>query len=259
MLHLKALHYLKVCGKEFLSSNQLGKLEAMRIVVKIKDIWQMQGIAVKIFMWLSLALALMFIFVPALDLQASNLFYNHINGFFLKTHYIVLILFNSIYYITPALIVFFISALYMNNIIKKQILDLTNRKVLYLVAALAIGPGLVVNYGLKDHVGRARPFQIKEFGGTKTFTPAFIVTDHCNKNCSFTSGHASVGFYFSAFAFLSNPASTILLTISILFGLLIGLARIVQGTHFLSDVLFSGIFVVTINYCLSWIILGRRC
>jgi lipid A 4'-phosphatase len=62
------------------------------------------------------------------------------------------------------------------------------RAWLFLLAALIVGPGLLVNAGLKDHWHRARPHQIAEFGGTARFTLPLVIADQCDRNCSFTAG-----------------------------------------------------------------------
>jgi len=117
------------------------------------------------------------------------------------------------------------------------------RIAVYLLLVMLVGPGLLVNTVFKDHWGRARPSQVTEFGGGKQFTRAAIPADQCPKNCSFPSGHASVGFYFLALAFVLPRRRALWLTIGTGLGLGIGLVRIIQGGHFLSDVLFAGIVV----------------
>lgn len=47
----------------------------------------------------------------------------------------------------------------------------SGRATLFLIAAMAIGPGLIVNLGLKDHAHRPRPINVVEFGGPNAFKP----------------------------------------------------------------------------------------
>jgi lipid A 4'-phosphatase len=117
------------------------------------------------------------------------------------------------------------------------------RAALYLLLVMIVGPGLLVNTVFKDHWGRARPSQVEEFNGSKKFTRAAIPTDQCEKNCSFVSGHASVGFFFLAFAFVWPRRRILWLVTGTSLGLGIGLVRILQGGHFFSDVIFCGLVV----------------
>ena len=119
----------------------------------------------------------------------------------------------------------------------------------FLFTAALIAPGLVVNTALKDNFGRARPAQIQEFNGTKEFTPAFVMTDQCDRNCSFSSGHAAMGFYFSAIAYVAAGLYfSRIYMLTIIFGAMVGLSRIIMGGHFASDVLTSGFIILLFNH-----------
>ena len=63
------------------------------------------------------------------------------------------------------------------------------------LAALLIGPGLIVNVFLKDYWGRPRPASTDLFGGTLPFVPAGQWSNACPDNCSFVSGEASSIFW----------------------------------------------------------------
>ncbi len=146
-------------------------------------------------------------------------------------------------------------ALLSYNLIRKRALGPFNTRVaLYLLAALALGPGLVVHTVFKDHWGRARPRDVIEFGGDRTFTPAFVISDQCDRNCSFVAGHSSMGFYFLALAFLARRRRYRVYLAVGGFGGLTGLGRIAQGAHFLSDVIFSGLLVFAVAYVLFYYI-----
>lgn len=130
------------------------------------------------------------------------------------------------------------------------------RVALYLLAALALGPGLVVNVGFKDHWGRPRPSTLVEFSGPNHYVPPLVPSRQCDDNCSFPSGHAALGFWTIAFALLApyrwRPAA---LAAAVGFGGLIGFARIAQGAHFLSDVAASGVMVgLTCIFLHRWLI-----
>lgn len=124
-------------------------------------------------------------------------------------------------------------------------------KLLYLLLALILAPGFIVNSVFKDEWGRARPHQTSVFGGDKAFTPAWIRVQQCQSNCSFVSGHAAMGFYVFAFGFLAQGAwRRRLFVLGCVTGGLVGLGRVIQGDHFLSDVIFSGFIV----YFVCWLL-----
>jgi len=139
---------------------------------------------------------------------------------------------------------------------RRRLFGIGPRVALYLLAALALGPGLVVNVGLKDHWGRPRPSTLVDFAGPNHYVPPLVPSDQCDDNCSFPSGHAALGFWSIAFALLAprrwRPAA---IAAAVTFGGLIGLARIAQGGHFLSDVIVSGLLVGAICRALHyWLI-----
>src|SRR5437762_256624 len=62
---------------------------------------------------------------------------------------------------------------------------LPGRAVVFLLATLALGPGLLTNVILKDYWGRARPLDVVQFGGKEAFVPWWDWRSDCYKNCSF--------------------------------------------------------------------------
>lgn len=119
------------------------------------------------------------------------------------------------------------------------------RQVLtFLLAGIIVGPVLVVDVGLKDHSGRARPINVQAFGGAKQFTPAFIPADQCTHNCSFVSGHVVGTSFLMAFGWLGTSLQRRRWLVgSLVAASIVGIARIIPGGHFLSDVLFAWLFV----------------
>ena len=121
----------------------------------------------------------------------------------------------------------------------------------FLVLSLLLGPGLAVNEGLKNHWGRARPAHITEFGGTALYSPPWKVSDQCENNCSMSSGHAALGFFPMALAWVIRRYRRFWLTAGLISGSVVGMGRILQGGHFLSDVLVSAAVVWLVCACLA--------
>lgn len=212
----------------------------------------------KLFLSISLAIALLFLASPELDIWLHQFFYRAGEGFFLKKLPLFTFIYHAVRYTVYVLIVVFVALLAIHLCFRKQWGIFGRREVVFLALTLALGPGLLVNTIIKDNWGRARPSQIVEFGGTKQFTPPFIITDQCEKNCSFVSGHASVGFYFVAFAFLFPAYRRRILIASTVAGIGIGIVRMAQGGHFASDVIFSGVFVYLMTCLLYEVLYMKR-
>lgn len=130
------------------------------------------------------------------------------------------------------------------------------RGALFVALLLAIGPGLAVNGILKPQWSRPRPAQIKDFGGKQQFVGVWGF-GHDALSKSFPSGHASIGFYLMAPAFLLYPRRQKLAAAFLILGLacggLLGLARIAQGQHFLSDVVWAGGLVYFCGLLLGYV------
>ncbi len=207
---------------------------------------------IKLAWLLAIFLASTFIFLhyPTLDLAISALFYNQ--GFIYANNLLLLCLHKSVYVISGIILVFLPIAFIYEAVTNKKLFKVFGKKeIIYLALCLAIGPGLIVNHTFKNnYFGRARPSHIKEFGGNKEFSPLFKVSNNCATNCSFSSGHAALAFYLTAFALLFKKRQGLIFMLAIAFGNLVGLARIVQGGHFLSDIVFSAIIVMGVNIVL---------
>ncbi len=196
---------------------------------------------------------LVFLAYPEIDLWFSGLFFQAGHGFYLHDAWLVkwiYALFRDLPYLwIPLLIWLWVASWIWARHAEQR----TRRFLLFLFLALAVGPGLLVNAILKGESGRARPHLIEQFGGEKTFTPPFTLADQCESNCSFVSGHASMGFYFIALAWTLGNARWLYYGIGI--GAVVGFGRIVQGGHFLSDVIFSyfAVYLATL-LCARWVL-----
>ncbi len=128
------------------------------------------------------------------------------------------------------------------------------RKIgLFLVLAMIIGPGLLVNTILKDNWGRPRPRNVDEFGGKYRFEEV-LTMDLESDGKSFPCGHATMGFYFFTLWFLLRRSrhrlALLFLITGIVYGSFIGLVRMAQGGHFASDVLWAGGIVYLASFLL---------
>ena len=131
------------------------------------------------------------------------------------------------------------------------------RPAVFILLLLALAPGLIVNVVLKDHLGRPRPRELVEFGGQHHFVQ-FWQPGVDAKNSSFPSGHAAIAFFSMAPWFVyrrRKPAwAKGFLVFGLGFGSLIGLTRILQGAHFISDVLWGGGIVYIVGEALAWLL-----
>jgi lipid A 4'-phosphatase len=123
----------------------------------------------------------------------------------------------------------------------------SGRAVIFLIATIAIGPGLIINLGLKDHWRRPRPVQIEEFNGPTPFKPWYETNGACIKNCSFVSGEAATGFWMVAPAsVLPPPWRAPAIIAAFVFGAGASLLRMAFGGHYLSDVLLGGLITLIV-------------
>jgi len=115
--------------------------------------------------------------------------------------------------------------------------------------SLLLGPGLVT-WAVKEHQLRARPFDVVEFGGQRQFTPALKPTQQCEDNCAFFSGHVACGFFWCSLMLLAPRKRWFWIGGGIASGVLIGVARMSVGAHWLSDVLWA----LPITLATSWLV-----
>jgi lipid A 4'-phosphatase len=128
---------------------------------------------------------------------------------------------------------------------------LSARVSLFLILVFALGPGLLVNGLLKEFWARPRPRALSEFGGTHNFVAWWDPTGTCVKNCSFVSGEASSAFAALALAVLvPAPLRYVAIAVALLYGACVSFIRVAVGAHFLSDVLFAGIFTALVVWIL---------
>ena len=195
-------------------------------------------------MFLSLVLA----FFPSLDIKFSNIFYTGNKQFLIK-HYLT----GNIYFyeyiirraFLPLLVIFMLFFPVVLNFlpkIKKKFPNLIFRTTdIFFIWASAAILSIVVNNVLKNGLGRSRPNDIVDFGGSGTFSSWIEYSTECASNCSFVSGDASVGFFIASFYYISKRKFYFFA--SLVVGMFLGLTRVAAGAHFLSDILMAFIVV----------------
>nr|WP_319391502.1 phosphatase PAP2 family protein [uncultured Cohaesibacter sp.] len=190
--------------------------------------------------WAVLLISALFLIVPELDRWTSQLFYSAQDGFWLKNHYIPLRM-RALGLFLPRAAILLVLGLLLARLFWPALQKLfALSTLLYLAVTALLGPGLLVNILLKANWGRARPVQTDLFGGTWPYSEVWVVTDHCQSNCSFVSGEASMAFWLVGLVLIlplgwRKGGALVLATL----GLLVSLNRIAFGGHFLSDVLLA--------------------
>lgn len=118
------------------------------------------------------------------------------------------------------------------------------RPGLFLVLSAIIGPGIITNGLLKEYWGRPRPREVIEFGGRQEFEPV-LGFNGLSEGMSFPCGHATMGFFFFALYFLwrgRHPLrAATAVSGALVMGALVGVARMMQGAHFFSDMIWAAV------------------
>jgi lipid A 4'-phosphatase len=204
-------------------------------------------------------IAALFLLMPGIDLATSHLFYDGAQGFFLAGWLPLRAVEGSVPWIVRLMIALAVIAAGWLALAGRPLWRLDRKTLIFLVAAIALGPGLIANTVLKDHWGRARPAQITEFGGARQYTAAPLPAAQCERNCAFVSGHAALGFSLVSFALLLpfGGRRKVAIAAALGFGALVGLVRIAAGRHFLSDVVYAGLIVFATSWLLYQLIVVR--
>ena len=211
--------------------------------------------------WLIPAVFLLLIapLTPYLDLKISHFFFN--GNQFSTDPYIT---FFYKYGNFPAHILGFISLfLLIVSFAFKRWMKL-QAPALLLFLTLTLGSGVIVNLVLKDHWGRPRPVQSKEFGGPLPFRPFYSPNFNSPMPAkSFPCGHCSTGFFFMALILLgkryNKPALTYFgIGMTLFLGLSLSYSRLAKGGHYFSDILISALIMWWVAITLDWLIYERE-
>lgn len=206
-------------------------------------------LSVPIVVWIAFfAAATLFLAAPEIDLIVSRLFYTPGVGFTFRGSPIERFLYHSVEWLSLWGGLALIGTSLYAMVARRPAAGLSARDLTIALLILALGPGLLVNGVLKESYGRARPAQIVEFDGERTFTPAFVPSDQGGR--SFSSGHASAAFFWTSVALLAKRRRQLWISAAVAYGLLIGFVRIAAGGHFLSDVVASFFIVLILTFML---------
>lgn len=108
------------------------------------------------------------------------------------------------------------------------------------LCAAALSNWVAVELIFKDNVGRPRPVQTVQFGGDAPFQGPFESGPTPDRHRSFISGHSAAGFSLMCFGLAAGPvARRRWFLTGLVAGSLVGMGRIMQGGHYLSDVVFA--------------------
>src|SRR5262249_35368950 len=197
-----------------------------------------------------------FAIFPELDLAISRVFYDPAKQDFpLRFHPWLVWLRRESMWVVTALVAPAVVALVVKLALPFTRMLMSARAAIFLVATLVLGPGLLVNVTMKDHWPRSRPIDVPEFNGSERFVPWWDPRGVCPKNCSFVAGESAGAFWTLAPAALVPPQwRPLAYAAALLFGSAVGALRIVFGGHFFTDVLFAGIFMFLIVWCVHGLI-----
>jgi membrane-associated PAP2 superfamily phosphatase len=194
---------------------------------------------------------LVFGLFPGPELRVSQYFHDVTDGsgtvFLWRVDPLLMLARNIGLWVSTAIIVPVLAAFAIKFILPTRKLLIPGRAIIFLTVTLALGPGLVVNVILKDHWGRSRPIDITQFGGTERYVRWWDPTGECPNNCSFVSGDVSGAFWTLAPAALTPlPYRPLAYGAALALGTAMSAFRIMAGGHFVSDVVFAGVFTFLI-------------
>ena len=184
----------------------------------------------------------------SIDIFISSLFYKGHQTFVLQSYYLTSILARKFF--LPFIILYILVLPFLSSHIslKKIFFNyvFSYKEVFFIFCSLFFNLLVFVNLILKNLWGRARPNDILALGGEENFTAWYEFSKACSSNCSFVSGDASVGFSIIILYFITK--NKFYFYASLFAGFLLGIIRILEGGHFLSDILIAGFLIIVLSY-----------
>ncbi len=183
-----------------------------------------------------------------IDIFISSLFYDGKQSFLIQSYFWISILSRKIFLPLLVLYIIIFPFISMYLPVKKIYLSykFSIKDVVFVFFTFVFNLVFIVNYVLKANWGRVRPNEILQLGGKENFTAWYEYSSICNTNCSFVSGDASVGFSLIALFFITK--NKFFLWFSLFVGLFLGSIRIMEGGHFVSDILFAGLLIYVLSF-----------
>ena len=203
-----------------------------------------------------LVVSMFFVLYPEVDIWMSSQFYTSEDGFYLRNQVVIDFIYEYLPVYSWTVFIVLLGGLLLTY--RKPLIYGLNRKAFaFLLLTLICGPGLLT-MTFKDNWDRARPHDTRLFGGDMQFSRAFVISDQCDNNCSFYSGHPTSVYFLIALAMVfEGRRRKIFLFSAILGGFAVGMVRVVQGGHFFSDIIISGFMVTACAYLLFWLFYRR--
>jgi lipid A 4'-phosphatase len=209
--------------------------------------------------------AAVFVLWPGIDLRVTRAFYVKGFGFPYDGAPWLVALRWAIWRLTEAMILLAAAGLALPAI-RRRVPEIGARDWSFVLLLYLIGPGLLVNGLLKSNWGRARPYQVAEFGGTAAFTPPLEIAGQCASNCSFVSGEGagavalaiSILFLIACLRMrLPRRVERVGVWLAVAIGLVGPALRLIAGRHFLSDTIFAALLVAGVAVALHRVLFGR--
>lgn len=206
---------------------------------------------------LSAVVGLAFGLYPELDLAVSRYFYGFVdagrNAFAWRLYPPAMLARDIGLWVGTVLVAPSVVALVIKLILPRRKLLISGRAILFLTMTMALGPGLLVNVVLKDHWARPRPIDVTQFGGTEHFVAWWNPRGDCPGNCAFVSGDVAGAFWTIAPAALAPPQwRALAYGAALALGTGMAVLRVMAGGHFVSDVVFAGVFA----FLIIWLTYG---
>lgn len=193
-----------------------------------------------IFLFIVVTLGLIYLAAyPQIDLWYSSTFFA--NGEFIGNKSKMTATIDLLVYFI-CITIFLLAGLSVIRLVKKEgKINNGAGRLLFFMSVLILGSVCIQT--LKFTVERPRPYSIIEFGGPNTFVPALKThsTDDVfvgNENRSFASGHTASAFALISLAIVGKTKKKRLLlgSAGVIFSFFVGILRISEGNHFLSDI-----------------------